>query len=406
MRKLILGACATFLFLFHPAEAQTSPKLKFVPVSPCRIKDTRLELIITPLAEVPGGTSRSFPIAGYCGVPVSAKAYSLNITAIPIQPLSYLTLWPTGDTMPFTSLLNSWAGNIVAAAAIVKAGTNGEVSIYTTDPTHIVIDINGYFVESNTDLVFYPLTPCRVFDSRAVASPAPFPAGSTRRMPMRGTCNIPTQAQAYSLNFTVVAPQALGFLTAWPAGQTRPNVSTLNALQGGVVANAAIVPAGDNGAIDVFVTDVTDVIIDVNGYFAPPGAGGLSLYTQSGCRVVDTRAGQGTAGTLGPPSFASAETRELALPAGRCNLPQPTIPLNASAVAYVMNATVVPKQPMAFLSLWPAGLPLPVVSTLNAYPGSVVSNMAIVPGGVSGNINAFVTDPTELILDVYGYFAE
>jgi hypothetical protein len=36
-----------------------------------------------------------------------------------------------------------------------------------------------------------------------------------------------------------------------------------------VVANAAIVPAGAEGAISVFVTGRTDVILDINGYFAP-----------------------------------------------------------------------------------------------------------------------------------------
>jgi len=36
-----------------------------------------------------------------------------------------------------------------------------------------------------------------------------------------------------------------------------------------VVANAAIVPAGTDGAISVFVTNQTHVILDINGYFAP-----------------------------------------------------------------------------------------------------------------------------------------
>jgi len=35
------------------------------------------------------------------------------------------------------------------------------------------------------------------------------------------------------------------------------------------VANAAIVPAGTNGAISIFVTNPTHVILDINGYFAP-----------------------------------------------------------------------------------------------------------------------------------------
>ena len=43
----------------------------------------------------------------------------------------------------------------------------------------------------------------------------------------------------------------------------------MNSLDGRVVANAAIVPAGTSGAVSVFVSDATDVLIDVSGYFAP-----------------------------------------------------------------------------------------------------------------------------------------
>jgi len=46
-------------------------------------------------------------------------------------------------------------------------------------------------------------------------------------------------------------------------------VSTLNSWDGAVVANAAIVPAGTSGAISVYVTNRTHVILDINGYFAP-----------------------------------------------------------------------------------------------------------------------------------------
>ena len=45
---------------------------------------------------------------------------------------------------------------------------------------------------------------------------------------------------------------------------------TLNSWGGIVVANGAIVPAGIDGAVSVFVTDPTDVILDVNGYFDAP----------------------------------------------------------------------------------------------------------------------------------------
>jgi len=47
-----------------------------------------------------------------------------------------------------------------------------------------------------------------------------------------------------------------------------PEVSTMNSYNGSVVANAAVVPAGDHGAISVYVTDASEVLFDINGYFA------------------------------------------------------------------------------------------------------------------------------------------
>jgi hypothetical protein len=61
----------------------------------------------------------------------------------------------------------------------------------------------------------------------------------------------------------------LAFVEAWPAGQPQPLVGTLNSPQAGIVSNAAIVPAGVNGAISIYVSNTTDVIIDIDGYFAP-----------------------------------------------------------------------------------------------------------------------------------------
>jgi hypothetical protein len=99
-------------------------------------------------------------------------------------------------------------------------------------------------------------------------------AGSQRSIPVpSGNCGIPGTARAYSLNVTVVPSGPLAYLTIWPTGQQIPNVSTLNSLSGAIVANAAIVPAGTSGAISVFVTNNTDVIIDINGYFVDDTGG-------------------------------------------------------------------------------------------------------------------------------------
>jgi hypothetical protein len=47
--------------------------------------------------------------------------------------------------MPIASTLNSYDGTIVANAALVPAGASGEVTAFTTDLSHLILDINGYF---------------------------------------------------------------------------------------------------------------------------------------------------------------------------------------------------------------------------------------------------------------------
>jgi hypothetical protein len=153
------------------------------------------------------------------------------------------------------------------------------------------------------------------------------------------------------------------------------------------VANAAIVPAGAGGNISAFVTDNTQLIADINGYFAPMGAGGQSLYTLTPCRVLDTRLGAG--------AFTGELTVDVA--DSTCNIP-------IYAQAAVLNATVVPSQSLYWLTLWPDGSSQPWVSTLNALDGMVTSNMTIVPIH-NGWIDSFVTNPTDLILDISSYFA-
>jgi hypothetical protein len=166
-------------------------------------------------------------------------------------------------------------------------------------------------------------------------------------------------------------------------------VSTLNAVTGATTANAGIVPVGNGGAIDLFVTNECDVIIDVNGYFAPAAPGGLSLHNLTPCRVLDTREASGAPRLNG--------SRDLDITANACGVP-------VAARAFALNATVVPPGYLGYLSLWPQGTAPPLVSTLNAFDASVTSNMAIVPTN-NRSISAFSSHPTDLILDISGYFA-
>jgi hypothetical protein len=70
------------------------------------------------------------------------------------------------------------------------------------------------------------------------------------------------------LNATVVPSGPLGFLTLWPHGAVQPPVSTLNAGDGAITSNMAIVPTTD-GSISAFASDPTHLVLDISGYFAP-----------------------------------------------------------------------------------------------------------------------------------------
>jgi hypothetical protein len=66
----------------------------------------------------------------------------------------------------------------------------------------------------------------------------------------------------------VVPESSLGYLTLWSAGGTQPVVSTLNAIDGAVTSNMALVPTS-NGSIDAFSTDSINLILDISSFFAP-----------------------------------------------------------------------------------------------------------------------------------------
>ena len=373
-----------------------STELKFIPITtPCRIADTRNADGAFGGPELATQATRTFDVPqSACNIPSTAVAYSLNVTVVPTGVLGFLTIWPAGLAQPTVSTLNS-DGRVKANATITPAGTNGGVSVYVSDATQFILDIDGYFVPAGTSasgLEFFPLTPCRVADTRNAAGTLGGPSltggAPGRAFPVLSSgCGIPSTAKAYSFNVTAVPQGSLGFLTAWPTGEAQPVVSTLNSPTGTVVANAAIVPAGSGGDISIFVSGTSDVILDVNGYFAPPATGGLSLYTVTPCRALDTRSGSGAFDGL------------LAVDIEKSACAPPP-----AARDYVLNATVVPVGTLSYLTLWAAGEAQPDVSTLNADDGAITSNMAIVPTN-NGSIDAFASDPTQLILDLSGYFA-
>lgn len=142
----------------------------------------------------------------------------------------------------------------------------------------LVIDVNGVLwlcIGDGTPGVWIKAShggirpfgsPVRLYDSRLTGGI--FAGGETRTIDVTAAnIGVPDQAVAFVGNLTVTETTDVGFLTAWPAGVSRPITSNLNwaALQ--TIANSAIVALGSSGQISLYVErSEAQVIVDVIGY--------------------------------------------------------------------------------------------------------------------------------------------
>jgi hypothetical protein len=129
-----------------------TPGVPFVGVEPCRLVDTRQAGFPagygTPA--LVAGAPRSFDLNSdpLCpGIPGFVEAYSLNFTVTQTQGPGFLKVFPQGGAVPTdVSTINYVAGQTIANAAIVPAGTDGGITVIAgVSGTHMIIDINGYF---------------------------------------------------------------------------------------------------------------------------------------------------------------------------------------------------------------------------------------------------------------------
>jgi hypothetical protein len=94
------------------------------------------------------------------------------------------------------------------------------------------------------------------------------PAGSVYELQVAGRAGVPGNATAVALNLTSAYSGSVGYVTAWPCGQSRPNASSLNYGPGTPVANSAIVQVGAGGKVCLLTAEAdTHLIADVTGWF-------------------------------------------------------------------------------------------------------------------------------------------
>lgn len=177
---------------------------------------------------------------------------------------------------------------VLATGRVSRAVVPGTLGSATNESLNEAL---GHF---SSDLVYTPVAPCRIVDTRLGGGR--INAGSTRTFDVDGTnfsaqggasssCGIPFDvAAAVAMNITTTQPAAAGFFTAWEANRLQPNASVLNYGNNETVANTSIIPvtSGSGADFQIYSTASTHAIVDVLGYFAAPVATALdctSVYS-------------------------------------------------------------------------------------------------------------------------------
>ena len=152
------------------ARAQDAAALLYVPITPCRLIDTRAAGgVVTPGAdrtfdlvgvETPGslagqgGNPAGCPIPGFGAGGAVVEAVAINLVAVQSSGAGHLTVWPTDQPKPLASALNfassaALAGLNVANGLILPVRTDVEGDDVTVSAgvssTHLVADALGYF---------------------------------------------------------------------------------------------------------------------------------------------------------------------------------------------------------------------------------------------------------------------
>lgn len=121
---------------------------KFNTLAPCRILDTRDPAGPYGAPPLSPGVPRTFVLTGQCGIPPTAKSVAVNLTVVAPAATGNLIAYPTGGSVPTTSVLNFSAAQTRANNAVLGLGTGGAITLQSNVPsgnTQVVLDVTGWF---------------------------------------------------------------------------------------------------------------------------------------------------------------------------------------------------------------------------------------------------------------------
>jgi hypothetical protein len=332
-------------------------------------------------------------------VPSNATAVALNVTAVTPSSSGYITVWPCGVARPTTSNVNYTASGIVPNGVIAPIGSGGKVCFFSLAETDLIVDVAGWFAGD----AFVGITPSRLADTRdgtggtlgRIEPDAPLViqvSDLNVSLPSGTAITVPANITTAALNVTIVNPIAAGFVTVYPCDRPRPLASNVNYAVGQVVANGVIAPVSESGTVCVYSPVLTDVVVDLAGWF-----GGSAFTGSIPTRLVDTR--DGAQGKLTPANELSVPVRGVSLSVLGASQ---QVPDDATAVA--LNVTAVTPDGSGFITVYPCGVTRPLASSLNYIAGDIVANNVMAPIGANGAVCFYTSSPSDVVVDISGWF--
>jgi Stage II sporulation protein len=339
-----------------------------------------------PRPLVPGVPLR-VPVLGQFGVPATGVAgVALNVTAVNPGGPGWLRVWPCGSPEPTTSSVNYIIRGVVEPnAVVVPVDATGEICVSTMTATEVLVDVSGWF---DAGLRF---AAGRLVDTRDDGTTRTVVPGAPLRVAVLDRFGVPaTGAVGVALNVTAVDPVGPGWLRVWPCGAPEPETSSVNYMtRGAVEPNAVVVPVDATGEICVSTMTATEVLVDVSGWFDD------GLQFAAG-RLVDTR------------DDAAVQTVVPGVPlrvpvAGQQGVARLDASPAPSGVA--LNVTAVAPTGPGYLRVWPCGSPEPETSSVNYMARNAIEpNAVVAPVDATGEMCVSTMTPTEVIVDVSGWF--
>jgi hypothetical protein len=149
----------------------------------------------------------------------------------------------------------------------VQLAADGTVVLYSSQATHVTIDVVGWF-GTGAPLRYSSVLPARVVDTRnGTGGITRLADGSPVAVAVGGKAGVPSDAVSVLGTLTVLYPTAPASARMWAAGPAEPAAVDLSVPQGFVRSNL-VVPGMSAGAAELAVAPgPADAVLDVVGYF-------------------------------------------------------------------------------------------------------------------------------------------